>query len=128
MQKSVTFVRRCLEPGFKKPKTTTKLFQIEHNSSWLHFTTSNDLTPQFFVFVEGYPEKQEEETLEKWRERCREKEKSVVLNAGKLLMDSNQDNFETVNIVLTGRVPTIKFLHKKTGIKCDLTFKVRDVT
>ena len=80
-----------------------------------------------FDLAEGYPEKQEEETLEKWRERCREKEKSVVLNAGKLLMDSNQDNFETVNLVLTGRVPTIKFLHKKTGIKCDLTFKVRDV-
>ena len=87
--------------------------------------TPNFVTTIFFVSAEGYPEKQEEETLEKWRERCREKEKSVVLNAGKLLMDSNQDNFDTVNIVLTGRTPTIKFLHKKTGIKCDLAFKVR---
>jgi DNA polymerase sigma len=78
-----------------------------------------------FHFSEGYPEKQEEETLEKWRERCREKEKSVVLNAGKLLRDSNQENFANVNIVLEARVPTIKFVHKKTGIKCDLSFKVR---
>ena len=44
----------------------------------------------FFINLDGYPEKKEEETFERWRERCREREKSFVLNAGKLLRDSNQ--------------------------------------
>jgi hypothetical protein len=48
--------------------------------------------PLSFVkqILDGFPEKLEDETYERWRERCREKEKSYVLNAGKLLRDSNQ--------------------------------------
>ncbi len=61
---------------------------------------------------DGFPEKLEEETYERWRERCREKEKSYVLNAGKLLRDSNQ--------VITSRSSLLK--HKTYLVKNNLKF------
>ena len=46
-----------------------------------HYCTCN--------FTDAFPEKLEEESFEKWRERCRDKEKNFVLNAGKILRDPN---------------------------------------